>query len=99
MRDLVLPIFLRSAARGAGEIYGYPLDWERTSLGSMLVIPLSPRTCFGRARLLAPAEPSGSSFYAISGWVVLFDETRCGFFAHGVEARRLLTAIATSGRS
>lgn len=28
MRDLILPIFLRSAARAAGEIYRYPLDWN-----------------------------------------------------------------------
>jgi 2-polyprenyl-6-methoxyphenol hydroxylase-like FAD-dependent oxidoreductase len=35
VRDLVLPIFLRSAARGASEIYRYPLDWnERVSVHS-----------------------------------------------------------------
>ena len=28
MRDLLLPIFLRSSARAAGEIYRYPLTWD-----------------------------------------------------------------------
>jgi 2-polyprenyl-6-methoxyphenol hydroxylase-like FAD-dependent oxidoreductase len=28
IRDLILPIFLRNAARGASEIYRYPLDWN-----------------------------------------------------------------------
>jgi 2-polyprenyl-6-methoxyphenol hydroxylase-like FAD-dependent oxidoreductase len=28
VRDLILPIFLRSAARAAGEIYRYGLDWD-----------------------------------------------------------------------
>jgi FAD-dependent urate hydroxylase len=28
MRDFVLPVFLRSAARAAGEIYRYPIDWD-----------------------------------------------------------------------
>jgi 2-polyprenyl-6-methoxyphenol hydroxylase-like FAD-dependent oxidoreductase len=28
VRDLVLPVFLRSSARAASEIYRYPLDWD-----------------------------------------------------------------------
>ena len=28
LRDVVLPVFLRSAARAAGEIYRYPIDWD-----------------------------------------------------------------------
>jgi FAD-dependent urate hydroxylase len=28
MRDVVLPLFLRSAARAAGEIYRYPVEWD-----------------------------------------------------------------------
>jgi 2-polyprenyl-6-methoxyphenol hydroxylase-like FAD-dependent oxidoreductase len=28
VRDLVLPIFLRSAARAADEVYRYALDWD-----------------------------------------------------------------------
>ena len=29
IRDLILPIFLKSGARAANELYGYALDWEK----------------------------------------------------------------------
>ena len=29
IRDLILPIFLKSSARSANELYGYALDWEK----------------------------------------------------------------------
>jgi 2-polyprenyl-6-methoxyphenol hydroxylase-like FAD-dependent oxidoreductase len=29
VRDLILPIFLKSGARAANELYGYAVDWEK----------------------------------------------------------------------